>query len=73
MVINVIVTSGSGDACFGGFLYNIRDKSLDEIKNIKHDELLMHLKFACACGTLTATKAGAIPALPTLVDVNEFL
>lgn len=31
------------------------------------------LQFACACGALTVTRAGAQPSLPTLAQVQEFM
>lgn len=66
----VIDTTGSGDAFLGGMLYHIARLSclLDEISKEKMEEII---DFANAVGALCATKIGAIPAMPTMCEVEE--
>ncbi|KAL3635039.1 Fructokinase-2 [Castilleja foliolosa] len=59
--VNTIDTTGAGDSFVGALLGKIVDDQA-----IIHDEarLIEVLKYACACGAITTTKKGAIPALP---------
>ena len=41
--------------------------------NIEKDEMFEIIRFAHACGALTATGKGVIPALPSAVEVEAFL
>lgn len=63
--VNAVDTTGCGDAFMGAILY-----SLFHMPNMPLRE---RVRFANAVGALTATKKGAIPALPMLSLVNEFL
>lgn len=60
--VDVVDTTGAGDAFYGAFLY-----SLSEGKNISDA-----LRFANVCGALTATKKGAISALPSAEQIIAF-
>ncbi len=63
--VNAIDTTGAGDSFLAGFLYHY-------IKNyFRFDEGAM--RFANACAALTVRERGAIPALPTLDEVTDFL
>ncbi|KAH7533836.1 hypothetical protein FEM48_Zijuj04G0173900 [Ziziphus jujuba var. spinosa] len=60
--VDAIDTTGAGDAFVAGILSQLAvDLSLLQ----KEDKLRDALKFANACGALTVTERGAIPALPT--------
>ncbi|KAK7385685.1 hypothetical protein VNO78_31481 [Psophocarpus tetragonolobus] len=60
--VNAVDTTGAGDAFVAGILSQlVVDLSLLQ----KEEELRDSLKFANACGALTVTERGAIPALPT--------
>jgi sugar/nucleoside kinase (ribokinase family) len=68
-------TTGAGDAFIGGLLFNLvqrieRNKS---VFNLDRDEAETILRFAHACGALTVTKKGVIPALPSASEVDNFL
>ncbi|PHT46403.1 Fructokinase-2 [Capsicum baccatum] len=60
-----IDTTGAGDSFVGALLTKIVDDQA-----IIQDEARLKevLRFACACGAITTTKKGAIPALPTEAD-----
>ncbi|GMY32540.1 fructokinase-2 [Fagus crenata] len=60
--VNTVDTTGAGDSFIGALLCKIVDD-----QSILEDEQRLRgvLKFANACGAITTTKKGAIPALPT--------
>lgn len=64
--MNTVDTTGAGDSFVGALLCKIVDDQA-----ILEDEARLRevLRFACACGAITTTKKGAIPALPTEADV----
>ncbi|KAF3641440.1 Fructokinase-2 [Capsicum chinense] len=63
--VKTIDTTGAGDSFVGALLTKIVDDQA-----IIQDEARLKevLRFACACGAITTTKKGAIPALPTEAD-----
>ncbi|AST58286.1 carbohydrate kinase family protein [Thermoanaerobacterium thermosaccharolyticum] len=67
--VNVVDTTGAGDAFLGAILYNISnlDYNLEKIKTL---EIRKIIDFANAAGGLCTTKRGAIPAMPTLEEVK---
>ncbi len=70
--VNAIDTTGAGDAFLGACLYHIcaMERSLDELEKERLEDII---KFANAVGALCVTKKGAIPALPSKEEVEEFL
>lgn len=68
--VEPVDTTGAGDAFVGGILSQLScDLSLYQDEN----RLREALKFANACGALTVTERGAIPALPSREAVLEAL
>ncbi|KAM5557220.1 putative fructokinase-7 [Rosa sericea] len=68
--VKAVDTTGAGDAFVGGILYNIAsDSSLFQDEKGLREALL----FANACGAITVTERGAIPAMPTKEAVLRFL
>lgn len=65
-------TTGAGDSFIGGILYQILDKSIkqDNIEQLVKTDVL---KFAHAVAALVVSNYGAIPSLPRLKDVFEFI
>lgn len=63
-------TNGAGDSFWGGFLYKIStsEKRLDELTK---EELAEYARFGNAVASLCVEKKGAIPAMPTLSQVEE--
>lgn len=59
--VKTVDTTGAGDSFVGALLTKIVDDQA-----ILEDEARLKevLRFACACGAITTTKKGAIPALP---------
>ncbi|XP_061357542.1 probable fructokinase-4 [Gastrolobium bilobum] len=68
--VNTVDTTGAGDSFVGALLCKIVDD-----QSILEDEPILRevLKFANACGAITTTKKGAIPALPTEADVLNLI
>jgi fructokinase len=70
--VNAVDTLGAGDAFVAGFLSRILQfASLDAALN--EESLRAILRFANACGAIATQTPGAIPALPTEEQVQEFL
>ncbi|MQL96012.1 hypothetical protein Taro_028682 [Colocasia esculenta] len=68
--VNAVDTTGAGDAFVAGFLYHLAS---DLLLLKDEDRLREALKFANACGALTVTERGAIPALPSRQAVLDAL
>ncbi|KAL1544891.1 Fructokinase-2 [Salvia divinorum] len=68
--VNAVDTTGAGDSFVGALLAKI----VDDLSIIQNEAKLKEvLKYACACGAITTTKKGAIPALPAPADVLQLL
>lgn len=67
--VKTIDTTGAGDAFLGGALYQIlqRNKGLEDFTAA---DIYQCIDFANAVGSLAITKKGAIPAMPTLKEVE---
>ena len=70
--VTVADTNGAGDTFFGAFLSKLsqRENGLDDFEA---DELEADLTFANRAASLTTSKPGAIPAMPTLEEVEAAL
>ncbi|EHA8590382.1 fructokinase-1 [Cocos nucifera] len=70
IAVKAIDTTGAGDAFVGAMLRKIADdqSALQDEKKLREV-----LRFANACGAITTTKRGAIPALPVEAEVLELL
>ena len=66
----MVDTTGAGDSFTGGMLYRLtrRKNPLDFTKK----ELEEDLNFANTVASICVTRRGAIPALPTLEEVEKF-
>lgn len=67
---NIVDTTGAGDSFWGGFLHKLleSDKKLAEITL---EEAIEYTRFGNAVASLCVEKRGAIPAMPTLEEVEE--
>ena len=67
---DVVDTTGAGDAFWGGFLHKLleSEKAADVITL---EEAKEFTKFGNAVASLCVEKRGAIPAMPTLAEVEE--
>mgnify|MGYP003374471409 CR=1 FL=1 len=65
-------TNGAGDSFWGGFLYRICYAG-KQLKDLTKEELEEYVRFGNAVASLCVEKRGAIPAMPTLIEVEERL
>lgn len=65
--VKAVDTTGAGDAFVGAMLWCLKDLPVEEIS---HSDLSRMLDFANAAGSLTTTKGGAIPALPSMEEIR---
>lgn len=65
--VQTIDTTGAGDAFVGAMLWQVRERTVKELRTL---ELCDMVALANAAGSLTTTRTGAIPALPTLEEIR---
>ena len=75
--VNAIDTTGAGDGFVAGMLMGllfIHKEEEEEPENwlAASEKLQSVLSTACIAGSLTTLKKGAIPALPTIEEINRF-
>jgi fructokinase len=68
--VKTIDTTGAGDAFLGAVHCRLRGKTREQLRGISGEELADIVDFANAAGSLATTKRGAIPAMPTLAEIN---
>ena len=73
-VVNVVDTTGAGDASIGSFLWKLNDLGITKsnIKDISSDTLGEALDFATKFCTISVQQKGAIPSYPTLEQVQKY-
>jgi fructokinase len=69
--VDVEDTTGAGDSFVAGFVHQIEKRKLSSL----HEPEVARdvVRYACAVGALTTTKAGAIASQPTAAEVEDFL
>ena len=68
--VQVADTNGAGDTFFGAFLSRIaQNGGLDGLTSAK---IASFVRFANKAAFLTTSRSGAIPAMPTLTEMEEF-
>lgn len=67
--VQVVDTNGAGDTFFGAFLSRIANRG--GLEGITEDELNKFVRFANRAASITASRRGAIPAMPTLDEIPE--
>ena len=72
LAVDSVDTTGAGDCFVGAACYRLLTRS-GGLMNISREELEDILRFACAAGSLTTARRGAIDALPTLDEVAASL
>ena len=73
--VEPVDSTGAGDAFMGGMLLRLYERKCEDkpLFSLKRDEIEEILRFATACGALTVTHKGVVPALPNLQEVLAFL
>jgi sugar/nucleoside kinase (ribokinase family) len=73
--VDVVETTGAGDGFLGAIITELlpqREKT-GSLSTISEDKVRNALKKANAVGALTCKRPGAIPALPTDAETNQFI
>ena len=70
--VDVVDTIGCGDAYIGGFLSKLIENRA-VLYTLSNEELLEYAIYADTVAALTATRYGALPALPSKEEVTSFL
>ncbi len=68
--VKTIDTNGAGDSFLGAVHYRLRGKTLTKIQSLAEADIEDIISFANAAGSLTTTRGGAIPAMPTLEEIE---
>ena len=69
--VKVADTNGAGDTFFGSFLSRIATRG--GLDGLTEEELNRFVRFANKAASITTSRPGAIPAMPTLKEVEEAL
>ncbi|MFZ5969763.1 MAG: PfkB family carbohydrate kinase [Bacillota bacterium] len=72
LAVNVVDTTGAGDAFIGAFLYkmSVEDMRITDLTKEKAREILV---FANIVAAITTTKKGAIASLPEMEETKQFM
>ncbi|WP_449538880.1 PfkB family carbohydrate kinase [Ferdinandcohnia sp. Marseille-Q9671] len=70
--VNVVDTTGAGDAFVGGTLFKILEKNT-KLDQLTKGDLVEVLTFANATGALATTNKGGIPSMPTLEQIEKLV
>lgn len=70
--VDVVDTTGAGDAFVGGALYKILELNKD-VKQLTNEDLVVIATFANATGALATISKGGIPSMPTMVQIKKLL
>ncbi len=71
--VKVADTNGAGDTFFGAVLSRLCARGEKPLEGLTQEELREILAFACKAAAITCSRSGAIPAMPTLKEVEEAL
>ena len=69
--VPTVDTTGAGDAFMGAIHYQLRGKDAEDLRTLPAFELEEIVRFGNAAGSLTTTKGGAIPAMPSMVEIQN--
>lgn len=70
--VKVADTNGAGDTFFGAFLSRIVARGDRPLEGLTDGELAQIVRFSNCAAALTCSRSGAIPAMPTLAEVEAF-
>ncbi len=69
--VNVVDTTGAGDAYWGGFLSFLIEQKVTGIADLSMEKLIKAGKYGAVSGSLCVLKHGGIPALPYRKDIEK--
>ena len=70
--VEVADTNGAGDAFLGALLSRLALRGKDPLKDLSPAELEETVAFANKAAAFTCTRSGAIPAMPSLEELEKF-
>ena len=72
--VEVVDTTGAGDASIGSFLWKLNDSGVNSgnIEDVTEDMLKDALEFSTVFCTISVQQKGAIPSYPTLEQVQKY-
>lgn len=70
--VKVADTNGAGDTFFGAFLSGMADMKKYDPSQLNKDEIEQLITSANKAASITTSRSGAIPAMPTLDEVMRF-
>lgn len=71
--VQAVDTTGAGDAFWGALLWQLRGLDAAGVAALSPDRWAAVTAFACAAGSLTASRPGAIPAMPDAGQIARAL
>ena len=71
VAVTVADTNGAGDTFLGALLSRLCRRDRDPLKDLTSSELEQAVAFANRAAALTCTRPGAIPAMPTLQELES--
>ena len=72
--VKVADTNGAGDTFLGAVLAQLSQLGAEPLRNIRQESQLRAIIFTANCAaSLTCTKSGAIPAMPTRTELDTLL
>lgn len=71
--IEVRDTTGAGDSFIGAFLFCILRDEVEDLNSVSKDKLYEYLDFANAYAANTSTKEGALAAMATMDEIQEWI
>lgn len=69
--VNVVDTTGAGDAYWGGFLSFLIEQKVTGVADLSMEKLIKAGKYGAVSGSLCVQKHGGIPALPYRKDIEK--
>ena len=69
--VPTVDTTGAGDAFMGAIHFLLKGKTAEELRALPEDALREIVRFGNAAGSLTTTKGGAIPAMPSMEEIRS--
>lgn len=71
--VQVKDTTGAGDSFIGAFLYCILRDEIEDLTSVDDKTLIEYLKYANAYGAYTTTKEGALAAMATREEMENWM
>lgn len=71
--VQVRDTTGAGDSFIGAFLYCILRDEIEDLTSVDDKSLIEYLKYANAYGAYTTTKEGALAAMATREEMENWM